>query len=91
MDAQAEKSIEIPFFVLLTIHLEFLLFLFAVIRLTFTMQRRMSISLLVSPMTFDEEAEFGDDGDNEGASKGKSAAVALKPQLVQLLVPLPLL
>ena len=30
-------------------------------------------------MTLNEEAEFGDEGDDEGASKGKSAAVALKP------------
>ena len=30
-------------------------------------------------MTLNEEAEFGDEGNDEGASKGKSAAVALKP------------
>jgi hypothetical protein len=65
VDAQAE-SIKIPFFLLLTTHLvDFLLFLFAVIQLTFVMQRRMSIPLLVPPMTLDEEAEFGDDADNK--------------------------
>ena len=74
------KALKSHFFLLLT-HLDFWLFLIAVIQLSLScMQRRMSFPLLVLPMTLDEEAEFGDeDDDEEGASKGKSAAVALKP------------
>jgi hypothetical protein len=63
VDAQAE-NLEIPF-TSTTYPSGFLAFLICSHPIDFVMQRRMSIPLLVPPMTVEEEAQFGDDVGNQ--------------------------
>ena len=67
MDAQAE-NLEITF-TSTTYPSDFLAFLICSHPIDYVMQRRLSLPLLVPPMTMEEEAQFGDDtADQENES-----------------------